>query len=322
MDSEKLITEEKEEKVIDTENNNKTEEYNNEENNSHKKRKIGDRTTPPISIGQFVVNVQPNLENKTVTVEEQLDTTTSSDNIIITADDNYDGLRQVTVERILLDTTTVSNDQILNKDSPIQLNPTGNYVGFSRVQIDPIKLVPGTTSYDGPIEYISNNGNYTITRPVGSGAIGFLGDVMVGIQVPQQAAVQEIFYCVNGDNNIQLRSISVWDDIYCYANRFKLVINKPVPSVDDYYELLIIINTGDEHWELNSTILSEMGLTLTGGYTYSTLGIADANDLEFKFRNVNSTYFIIDSFTPYGGNNNRLYSHTKYNKDYFNFTLP
>ena len=157
---------------------------------------------------------------------------------------------------------------------------------------------------------------------MGSGAIGFLGDVMVGVQVPQQAAVQEISYCVNGENNIQLRAISVWNDKYCYANRFKLVINKPVPSVDDYYELLIIINTGNDNWQLDSNILSQMGLTLTGGYTYSTFGIADSNDLEFKFRNLNYTYFIIDSFTPYDGNNNRLYSHTKYYKDYFNFMLP
>lgn len=97
----------------------------------------------PIQIGQFTVDVKPNLQ----------------------------GVR------------VVHNEEIVNRDRPLPITPSSGYDGLSMVQVDQIKLVPGTTNSLGPIDTITTNGTHIISRPVGSGALGFLGDVKVEVNV-------------------------------------------------------------------------------------------------------------------------------------------
>ena len=121
----------------------------------------------PIQIGQFTVNVQPNLE-----------------------------------------VVQVHNDEIVNRDSPLQVTPSSSaYDGLSRVQVDQIKLIPGTTNSLGPIDTITTNGTHIISRPIGSGALGFLGDVKVEVSVDGEniPTLQSVDYTSNVNGTVTIK---------------------------------------------------------------------------------------------------------------------
>ncbi|ORX76041.1 hypothetical protein BCR32DRAFT_284619 [Anaeromyces robustus] len=133
----------------------------------------------PLSRFKFNVNVPTSsslqLENKNLTI-------TSNGTQTIIPSTGYDALASVAlttnVSPNLEDVIYVRNEDIINKDAPIQITPSSGYDGLSRVQVNPVKL----ESYAQ--RTITTNGTHTLSPDtLGGLKLGFLGDVTVDVNV-------------------------------------------------------------------------------------------------------------------------------------------